>query len=96
MARTKPGLIVPGSESAKDLIRDLCALSSYEAAAQAATAAAIAVGGNSQMMVGTDEFTTATSSDEIIKELSDNSKIKLYSSIEAKVDRPDRSIVKQR
>jgi hypothetical protein len=90
LARGRPGLIVPGTESAKDLIRDLCALTSYEAAARAATAAAKAVGGNSQMVVGSDEFTTATSSDEIIKELSDNSKIKLYSSIEVKVDRPDR------
>ena len=41
LVREEPGLIVSGN-SAKDLIRDLCALSSYEATARTATEVALA------------------------------------------------------
>ena len=60
LVRAEPGLIVSGN-SAKDLIRDLCALSTYEATAGTATKVALAIGGDSQRAMGTDEFTTATS-----------------------------------
>ena len=88
LVREKPGLIMSGN-SAKDFIRDLCALSTYEATARAATEVAMAIGGEAQRAVSTDEFTTATSSDEITKELYDNSNVKLLSSVQVTVEHQD-------
>ena len=88
LVRKEPGLIVSGG-SAKDLIRGLCAVSTYEAAAKTATEAALAIGGESQRAIGTDEFTTATSPDEFIQELYDNSNVKLLSSVKVTVEHQD-------
>ena len=59
------------------MIRGLCALPNYEATARTATVVALAIGGDAQRAMGTDEFTTATSPDEIIQELYGNSNVKL-------------------
>ena len=53
LVRKEPGLIVSGG-SAKDLIRGLCAVPTYEAAAKTATEAALAIGGDSQRAIGTN------------------------------------------
>ena len=89
LIRKEPGLIVSGS-SAKDLIRGLCALPTYEATARTAIEAAMAIGGDAQRAMGTDEFTTATSPDEIIQELHENSNVKVFSSVKATVEHQDR------
>ena len=51
--------------------------------------AALAIGGDSQRAISTDEFTTATSSDEIIQELYDNPNVKLLSSVKVTVEHQD-------
>ena len=80
------------SGSAKDLIRDLCALT-FEDVAQIATAKAMAIGGETQLALGSEEFTTATSANEIIRELSPSSAdLKLSTSIEVMVERHDRGL----